>query len=244
MSTSLYLTNQEKVELDEIFFTPELAAKINDFLDEYEHRTELEKYGLPVANKLFLYGKTGCGKTMTAKALANRLNKKIFIVNLSSIVSSKLGETAKNLATLFRNVKHKQAVLFFDEFDSLGSIRDYDNNDTSEMKRVVNTILQLIDDFPNDTVLIGATNQIQLIDEAVLRRFDLKLEFKNPSDKVLQDFYDTLLMEYPPEYRQIQREFDLSFAEAKNRVIDQVKRNIITALKASKKKDLKPSSKS
>ena len=231
MSTSLYLTNQEKVELEDIFFTPDLANKVNDFLDEYEHRTELEKYNLPVANKLFLYGKTGCGKTMTAKALANRLNKKIFIVNLSSIVSSKLGETAKNLASLFQSVKHKQAVLFFDEFDSLGSIRDYDNNDTSEMKRVVNTILQLMDDFPKDAVLIGATNQIQLIDEAILRRFDLKLEFANPSNEVLEGFYKELLKDYPPEYRQIEKVFDISFAEAKTLVIDQVKRNIIRALK-------------
>ena len=161
---SLYLTNQAAVDLSDVVFDTKLSKQINDFLDEYEHREALEKYALPVANKLFLYGKTGCGKTMTAKALANRLQKKIFIVNLSSIVSSKLGETARNLSSLFKNVQHKKAVLFFDEFDSLGSIRDYDNNDTSEMKRVVNTILQLIDDFPKDAVLIGATNQIQLID--------------------------------------------------------------------------------
>lgn len=231
MSTSLYLTNQEAVELDDIVFSPELETKISNFLDEYEHREALEVYNLPVANKLFLYGKTGCGKTMTAKALANRLNKKIFIVNLSSIVSSKLGETAKNLASLFRNVKHKQAVLFFDEFDSLGSIRDYDNNDTSEMKRVVNTILQLIDDFPDDAILIGATNQIQLIDEAILRRFDLKLEFANPSDETLDAFYQDLLGVYPEEYRNIQPQYGISFAEAKTLVIDKVKRNIIGALK-------------
>ncbi|MGB1102508.1 MAG: AAA family ATPase [Crocinitomicaceae bacterium] len=231
MSTSLYLTNQEAVELDDIVFSPELETKISDFLDEYEHREALEAYNLPVANKLFLYGKTGCGKTMTAKALANRLNKKIFIVNLSSIVSSKLGETAKKLASLFRNVKHKQAVSFFDEFDSLGSIRDYDNNDTSEMKRAVNTILQLIDDFPDDAILIGATNQIQLIDEAILRRFDLKLEFANPSDETLDAFYQDLLGVYPEEYRNIQPQYGISFAEAKTLVIDQVKRNIIGALK-------------
>jgi len=235
MSTSLYLTNQESVELDDIVFSSDLATKINDFLDEYENREALEAYNLPVANKLFLFGKTGCGKTMTAKALANRLNKKIFIVNLSSIVSSKLGETAKNLASLFRNVKHKQAVLFFDEFDSLGSIRDYDNNDTSEMKRVVNTILQLIDDFPNDAILIGATNQIQLIDEAILRRFDMKLEFANPTDEVLDGFYKDLLATYPKEYQAIQPQYGISFAEAKTLVVDQVKRNIILALKNAKK---------
>lgn len=226
---SLYLTNQVSVELNDVVFDELVAKKIADFLEEYQHKTVLEQYNLPLANKLFLYGKTGCGKTMTAKALAKRLDKKIFIVNLSSIVSSRLGETAKNLSSLFKNVEHKKAVLFFDEFDSLGSMRDYDNNDTSEMKRVVNTILQLIDTFPKDSILIGATNQIQLIDEALLRRFDLKLEFKTPTKDVLDKFYEKLLLKYPEQYRTIDRVYDLSFAEAKNHVLDRVKKNIIAS---------------
>ncbi|MDG1912986.1 MAG: ATP-binding protein [Crocinitomix sp.] len=230
---SLYLTNLASVELEEVVFDESLSNHINDFLDEYTHKEILESYDLPVANKLFLYGQTGCGKTMTAKALATRLNKKIFIVNLSSIVSSKLGETAKNLAALFKNVEHKKAVLFFDEFDSLGSMRDYDNNDTSEMKRVVNTILQLIDAFPKDSILIGATNQIQLIDEALLRRFDLKLEFTTPPKEVLEEYYTKLLANYPAQYRTIDRVYDISFADARNLVFTRVKKNII-ALEVNK----------
>jgi len=226
---SLYLTNQPSVELEDVVYDQQLADKINDFLEEYEHREILDSYDLPVANKLFLYGQTGCGKTMTAQALANRLQKKIFVVNLSSIVSSKLGETDRNLATLFKNVQHTKAVLLFDEFDSLGSMRDYDNNDTSEMKRVVNTILQLIDAFPKDAVLIGATNQIQLIDEALLRRFDLKLEFKTPPNDILDGFYNRLLERYPEKYRKIERIYDVSYAEAKNHVFDRVKKIIIAA---------------
>jgi len=231
---SLYLTNQESVDIEDVVFDEFLASKIADFLDEYEHKEILESYKLPVANKLFLYGKTGCGKTMTAKALAKKLNKKIFIVNLSSIVSSRLGETAKNLSNLFKNVEHKKAVLFFDEFDSLGSMRDYDNNDTSEMKRVVNTILQLIDSFPKQSILIGATNQIQLIDEALLRRFDLKLEFNTPAKEILDGFYDKLLANYPEIYRKIDRIYNVSYAEAKSHVYSCVKKNIIT-LESSKK---------
>ena len=110
---SLYLTNQASVNLEDVVFDKNLSNKINDFLDEYTHKEVLESYDLPVANKLFLYGHTGCGKTMTAKALANRLNKKIFIVNLSTIVSSRLGETAKNLSALFKNVEHKHTLRNF-----------------------------------------------------------------------------------------------------------------------------------
>lgn len=226
---SLYLTNLAPVNLADVVFDPELQVQINDFLEEYQHREILEKYQLPVANKLFLHGKSGCGKTMTARALATSLQKKLYIVNLSTIVSSRLGETAKNLASLFKSVEHKRAILFFDEFDSLGSMRDYDNNDTSEMKRVVNTILQLIDSFPADSILIGATNQIQLIDEALLRRFDLKLEFKTPSDEALNRYYDQLLEHYPLAFRSIDRVYGISYAEVKNSVFDRVKKNIIAA---------------
>jgi SpoVK/Ycf46/Vps4 family AAA+-type ATPase len=228
---SLYLINQAQANLADVIFDDKLSAQINRFLDEYEHTEILEKYNLPVANKLFLYGKTGCGKTMTAKAIANRLNKKIYIVNLSSIVSSKLGETAKNISELFKTVQNRKAVLFFDEFDSLGSMRDYDNQDASEMKRVVNTILQLIDDFPKDAVLIAATNQVQLIDEALLRRFDLKLEFGNPPKPVLDQYYSKLFANYPSEFTDIEKIYEVSFAEAKNYVFDKVKQNIIAAEK-------------
>ncbi len=224
---SLYLINQAQEDLTDVIFDDKLSVQVNRFLDEYEHAEVLEKYGLPVANKLFLYGKTGCGKTMTAKAIAHLLNKKIYIVNLSSIVSSKLGETAKNISELFKTVQNRKAVLFFDEFDSLGSMRNYDNQDASEMKRVVNTILQLIDDFPKDAVLIAATNQIQLIDEALIRRFDLKLEFGNPPKPVLDQYYTKLLDKYPTEFTQFERVYDISFAEAKNLVFEKVKEKII-----------------
>lgn len=228
---SFYLTNIAPVDLEEVVFDDYLNKRITDFLDEYIHSEILEKYHLQVANKLFLYGKTGCGKTMTAKAIAHRLNKKIYIVNLSSIVSSKLGETAKNISELFKTVQNRKAVLFFDEFDSLGSMRDYDNQDASEMKRVVNTILQLIDDFPKDAVLIAATNQIQLIDEALIRRFDLKLEFGNPPKPVLDQYYTKLLDKYPTEFTQFERIYEVSFAEAKNWVFEKVKEKIIQAEK-------------
>ena len=231
---SLYLTNLSPVNLEDVVFDSDLQDQINDFFDEYEHREILERYKLPVANKLFLYGKSGCGKTMTARALSSRLQKKLYIVNLSTIVSSRLGETAKNLSSLFKSVEHKKAILFFDEFDSLGSMRDYDNNDTSEMKRVVNTILQLIDSFPLDSILIGATNQIQLIDEALLRQFDLKLEFKTPSKIALDLYYTQLLEKYPIEYQAITRQYEIYYAEAKNYVFDRVKKNIIAANRGRK----------
>ncbi|MEZ0005405.1 SpoVK/Ycf46/Vps4 family AAA+-type ATPase [Flavobacterium sp. 28YEA47A] len=226
MST-LYFRDRENVNLEDVVFEDSVAEQVGQFLKEHRFSEILHQYELPVANKIFLYGKTGCGKTMTAKAIAKELDKKIFIVNLSTIVSSKLGETAKNINNIFKEANYENSVLFFDEFDSLGQVRDYDNKDSSEMKRVVNALLQLIDNFPRNAILIAATNQIQMIDEALLRRFELKLEFISPSEQVLDGYYDTLLSKYPVKYQNVERKYGISFSEAKDFVFRQVKNNII-----------------
>jgi SpoVK/Ycf46/Vps4 family AAA+-type ATPase len=164
---------------------------------------------------------------MTAKAIARHLDKKLIIVNLATIVSSKLGETAKNIESLFKEIQYESAVLFFDEFDSLGQIRDYDNKDNSEMKRVVNAILQLIDNFPQKSVLIAATNQIHMIDEALIRRFEIRLEYTLPQKEALDVYYDKMLAKYPKQYIEITRIYDVSYAEVKNHIYRTVKDNII-----------------
>jgi SpoVK/Ycf46/Vps4 family AAA+-type ATPase len=225
--STLYFRDRENVNLEDVVFEASVAGQVEQFLKEHRFSEILHQYELPVANKIFLYGKTGCGKTMTAKAIAKELDKKIFIVNLSTIVSSKLGETARNINNIFKEANYENSVLFFDEFDSLGQVRDYDNKDSSEMKRVVNALLQLIDNFPRNAILIAATNQIQMIDEALLRRFELKLEFISPSEQVLDGYYDKLLARYPVKYQNVERKYGISFSEAKDFVFRQVKNNII-----------------
>ncbi|WP_430614063.1 AAA family ATPase [Flavobacterium sp. JP2137] len=225
--SALFFIDRSDIELNEVVFNPAVAGQIEQFLKEYQFREVLMQYELPVSNKILLYGQSGCGKTMTAKAIAKHLDKKLIIVNLGTIVSSKLGETAKNIEGLFREIQYESAVLFFDEFDSLGQIRDYDNKDNSEMKRVVNAILQLIDGFPQKSILMAATNQIQMIDPALVRRFELHLEYTSPSDQVLDAYYDKMLLKYPQEFRAMERLYGVSFAEAKNQIFKSVKGNII-----------------
>jgi len=227
--SGLFFTDRSQVDIKDVVFNDGVALQIEQFLKEYRFRDILEQYELPVNNKMLLYGKTGCGKTMTARAIAKELDRKMIVVNLASIVSSKLGETAKNVATLFKEVSYHDAVLFFDEFDTLGQVRDNDSSDSSEMKRVVNAILQLVDNFPSNSVLIAATNQVKMIDEALIRRFQLRLEFTSPAQEVLDDYYNKLLLKYPVEFQAIERIYNISFAEAKNEVFTQVKNNIIQA---------------
>ena len=234
MVNQLFIEERPDIKIEDVLFDNERQEQFYGLIKEYRHLDILTQYNLPINNKVLLHGKTGCGKTMTAKALANHLEKKLVSVNLGTVVSSKLGETSKNLTSIFKKASREKAVLFLDEFDSLGKIRDYDR-DSGEMKRVVNTLLQLIDYLENDTLLIAATNQIQMIDEALLRRFELKMEYKVPSDTLLDEYYSKLLSAYPEEFTQIERQYNISFAEAQNDVLYQVKQNVISAQEAKTK---------
>lgn len=222
-----YFLERSKVDINEVVYDQDLQNQINQFLLEYQFKEDLLKYKLPIVNKLLLHGATGCGKTYTAKAIATHFNMKLVVINLASIISSKLGETAKNIEALFKEVQYEASVLFLDEFDSIGQIRDYDANDNSEMKRVVNAIIQLMDYFPQKSILIGATNQIHMIDTALRRRFEMELEYKLPNQDLLNQYYDQLLNNYPKQYTAMQRVYNISFAEAQQLVFQNVKHNII-----------------
>lgn len=225
--SSFYYIDRSTVSFEDFIASSEIKSHLMAFLHEQQFKHLFNQYKIPISNKLLLYGDSGTGKTMTAKVIANHLNKKLMIVNLATIISSKLGETAKNLDALFKETQYESMVLLLDEFDSLGQIRDYDNKDNSEMKRVVNAIIQLMDYFPQKSILIAATNQIQMIDTALRRRFDMEFEFKLPNQQVLDAYYDFLLSQYPPEYTTLQRTYNISFSQAQKHVFQSVKNNII-----------------
>jgi AAA+ superfamily predicted ATPase len=161
-----------------------VKKQLDYFLMEHQSAELLRKFDLPISNKVLLHGESGCGKTLASYVIAGELKKMMVVVNLGAIVSSKLGETSKNLAKIFKKAALEECIIFIDEFDSLGKVRDY-NQDHGEMKRVVNTILQLFDYLPQDSIVIAATNQKEMVDEALLRRFDLSIEFALPdTDKI------------------------------------------------------------
>lgn len=173
----------EKVTADytlkDLICSDEVRANLLYFLNEQKSVDMLNNLDLPVSNKLLLYGPSGCGKTLTSYVISGELKRLIYVINMGAIVSSKLGETSKNLSLLFKKAASEDSIIFLDEFDSIGKIRDYDH-DHGEMKRVVNTLLQLFDFLPKKTIVIAATNQIQMIDPALKRRFDLTLQLDPP----------------------------------------------------------------
>ena len=156
------------------------------FIEEHQKAELLRKFDLPIANKLLLHGPSGCGKTLASYVVAGELEKMMVVVNLGAIVSSKLGETSKNLSKIFRKASSEDCIIFIDEFDSLGKVRDY-SQDHGEMKRVVNTILQLFDYLPQNSIIIAATNQKEMLDEALLRRFDFSIGFNLPTESEIKE---------------------------------------------------------
>lgn len=179
-------------KLDNLICEDELRQNLEYFIKEHESREVIRKFDLPVANKILLYGPSGCGKTLASYVLAGELQKMMYVVNLGAIVSFKLGETSKNLAKVFRKASSDDCIIFIDEFDSLGKVRDY-NQDHGEMKRIVNTILQLFDYLPQGSIVIAATNQIQMIDSALVRRFDATLRFDLPKEKQIRELVQLTL---------------------------------------------------
>jgi SpoVK/Ycf46/Vps4 family AAA+-type ATPase len=183
----------------------------------------------PVSNKLLLYGPSGCGKTLASYVIAGELDKMMVVINLGAIVSSKLGETSKNLSKIFKKAATEDCIIFLDEFDSLGKIRDY-SQDHGEMKRVVNTILQLFDYLPQNSIVIAATNQKDMLDDALLRRFDNIIGFELPNEADIKNLIELTLKN---------GNFKFDNKSAANRIIKQsiglsyysIQKTLITAIK-------------
>ncbi|UCA61035.1 ATP-binding protein [Chryseobacterium rhizoplanae] len=229
---NLIIQDKEQVSLNDVFLNKDSKDQLIQLIKEHTYSKELQEYGLPVNHKILLQGSSGCGKTMTAKAIANALGKNIIILNLSNIVSSRIGETSQNIKMIFDKAARERSVLFLDELDQIGKARGSDDKDVGEMRRLVNTLLQLIDYYPENAFLLCATNHPEIIDTALLRRFQLRINYEMPSAEFLDTFYDTLLSQFPEDMRTIERKYSISFAEAKDHALTAVKTALIQKLEA------------
>lgn len=178
--------------LENIVAENKVMNNLKHFIEEHERIELLQRFNLPVSNKLLLHGPSGCGKTLASYVIAGELKKMMVVVNLGAIVSSKLGETSKNLSKIFKKASLEDCIIFIDEFDSLGKVRDY-SQDHGEMKRVVNTILQLFDYLPQSSIVIAATNQKDMLDTALTRRFDSIIEFSLPTISQIKNLVELTL---------------------------------------------------
>ena len=152
---------------------------------EYAARDRLAHHGFSYKQKILLYGFPGCGKTMSAERLAWNTGLPLLKVRFDAMVSSYLGETASNLREIFEVAAKTPCLLFLDECDSLAKSRE-DNNEVGEMKRVVNTFLQILDEYSASSgLLVAATNLNKSLDMALWHRFDDAIEVPMPTETEL-----------------------------------------------------------
>lgn len=150
--------------------------QLNGVRAEWECSDDLRQAGLQPARTLLLSGPPGTGKTLAARWLARELKRPLVSLNLASVMNSFLGKTGQNLARVLTYGRSTDCVLLLDEFDALAKRRD-DSQDVGELKRVVNVLLQAVDEWPTTSLLVAATNHPELLDRAMFRRFDQVVEF-------------------------------------------------------------------
>ena len=168
---------------DDVVLNQDNLAILQRVTLENRKQEVLEAYGLRPKSKLLFCGPPGCGKTLTAKVLSGVLGIPLVYVNLTAVFSSYLGETATNLKKIFDYVEKGEWVVLFDEFDAIARDRNT-VNEHGEVKRLVNSLLQLIDTSNSNSLFIAATNHESLLDSAVWRRFDEVLFFGKPDLKL------------------------------------------------------------
>lgn len=167
--------------------------KIQRIEKEFAARERLGHYGLSPKKKILLYGTPGCGKSMAAERIAWTTGLPFLKVRFEAVISSYLGESATNLKSLFESIQSFPCVLLLDEFDFIAKARSATGQDVGEMHRLVNLLLNLLEDYNAPGILIATTNFEGIIDPALFRRFDEIVEMPKPSsEQILKILYQTL----------------------------------------------------
>lgn len=175
------------------FIAPKATLdRFHKVIQEFYQRGKLQKHGLSNRRRILLVGPPGTGKTMSARVLAHELRLPLYTVQVDRLVTKFMGETSAKLRQIFDVMAQKQGVYFFDEFDAIGGDRSLDN-DVGEMRRVLNALLQFMELDQSDSIIIAATNNPKLLDQALFRRFDDVLYYSLPSEDERKHLIESVL---------------------------------------------------
>lgn len=168
-----------KTRLSEMVLTHLQHTALERTLAEYMQQARLREFGLSARRKILLVGPPGCGKTMTSHAIAGELKLPHFAVQLHSLITKFMGETAAKLHMVFEAMAETRGVYLFDEFDAIGGDRNA-KNDVGEVRRILNSFLQFLEQDDSDSLVVAATNNVTLLDDALFRRFDEIIKYEKP----------------------------------------------------------------
>ena len=166
--------------LGDMVLNTTLEQQIQRIIREQRHAGRILEHGLSPRRKLLLVGPPGTGKTLSAAVLAGELGIPLFQVRLDGLITKFMGETAAKLRQIFEATNHTRGVYFFDEFDAIGSQRGLPN-DVGEIRRVLNSFLQMIEQDRSHSLIVAATNHPDILDHALFRRFDDVLQYELPT---------------------------------------------------------------
>jgi SpoVK/Ycf46/Vps4 family AAA+-type ATPase len=159
----LFLEINPNHRLSELIVPIELKNRLQRILIEYRQKYKLEQHGLRHRRRILLAGPPGTGKTMTASIITYKLRLPLYLVLMERIVTKYMGESSTKLRMVFDKIRENRGVYLFDEFDAIGAERSM-GNDVGEMRRVLNSFLQFVEQDPSDSMIIAATNNISLLD--------------------------------------------------------------------------------
>lgn len=226
--------------LEDIILPSEAMQVIHNLIEEQHRADLLRSYNLEPRNRVLLAGPPGNGKTSLAEAIADALSAPFIVVRYEGIIGSYLGETAQRISQVFAHARSRRCVLFFDEFDTVGKERG-DLQETGEIKRVVSSLLLQIDALPSYVVVVTASNHPELLDRAVWRRFQVRLELPMPRQGQIEEWFkrfeertDQNLGLTPRSLAQRLR--GLSFAEVEDFGTDVLRRIVLDQPNADAKK--------
>lgn len=217
-------------KLSSLIVSDGIKQKINRILQEYQNKNKLRKYGLQNRKKILIEGPPGTGKTYTASIIATELRLPLYTVQMDKLVTKYMGETSVKLRKVFDSIQESSGVYLFDEFDAIGTDRNMDN-EIGEMRRVLNSFLQFIEEYDGNSIVICATNNKSLLDRALFRRFDDVLHYDLPTKKEIIDLFQARLGNYQdsfvPSSKLVNAAVSLSQAEIVRICNDAMKNSIM-----------------
>jgi len=222
--------------LGDIVLSDQNKSLLEEVILEQEREDLLKSYGLKPKAKLLFCGPPGCGKTLSAEVLAAELQLELIIVRFDAVVSSYLGETASNLRKVFDFLEKGRFVALFDEFDAIGKERD-DEAEHGELKRVVNSFLQMMDSYRGQSILIAATNHEGMLDRALWRRFDEIFFLDRPNIEQIRRLLELKLRainyDLPLESRSLLQQLEgFSYADIERIVVQALKQMLLKGRKS------------